>query len=261
MLFHTLNKDHGPLLSASWRILLLAFFLAFAVSFTAGIILITLFGISPEAIYQLSSKRISHVIPLLETGVKAGIDPGLLIFLWNALGALATISFIHTATLFDPRKISLFPRGVRKMFRGRTRMKIFCFLPGCRPIADESLRRLYVWLMVPLLGMILLGVETGFSVATTTFLFDSVARAFLSLLPHGIIEIPAFALAGAVSFSAHLVMRQSIPESGTDEVFARLEAYRNQLPIMVIGGTVLLGLMAAGLIEARVTGTLMALLT
>lgn len=147
------------------------------------------------------------------------------------------------------------------MFRGRTRMKIFCFLPGCRPIADESLRRLYVWLMVPLLGMILLGVETGFSVATTTFLFDSVALAFLSLLPHGIIEIPAFALAGAVSFSAHLVMRQAIPESGTDEVFARLEAYRNQLPIMVIGGTVLLGLMAAGLIEARVTGKLMALLT
>jgi hypothetical protein len=30
---------------------------------------------------------------------------------------------------------------------------------------------------------------------------------------------------------------------------------------MVIGGTVLLGLMSAGLIEARVTGKLMALLT
>jgi len=260
LLYGKLKKEQSLLLSASWKTLLFAFLLSFGISFISGILLINVFGISPEAIYQVSSKRISSVFPLIETGVKAGIDPGLLIFLWNALGALATISFIYTAAFFDPRKISLFPRGLRKMFCGRTRMKIFCFLPGCRAIADESLRRLYVWLMIPLLGMILLGAEAGFSVSTSTFLFDSAALAFFSLLPHGIIEIPFFALAGAVSLSAHLVVQREIPDSGTSEIFTRIEAYRNELPLTVISFTVLLGLLAAALIEARLTGRIMDLL-
>ncbi|MCL7488614.1 MAG: stage II sporulation protein M [Desulfobulbaceae bacterium] len=249
------------LLYAAWKALLFAFLLTFAISFAAGIILITIIDISPEAIYQISSKRISYIFPVIESGVKAGIDPGLLIFLWNSLGALATISFIYTATFFDPHKISRFPRGLRKIFCGRTRMKIFCFLPGCQPIAEESLRRLYVWLMVPLLGMILLGVETGFSVSTSTFLFDSAPLAFISLLPHGIIEIPAIALAGAVSFSAHLLMQEETPETMTDEMFGRIEAHKKELPIMLIGFSVLLSLFSAGLIEAHVTGRIMALLS
>lgn len=261
MLPRTLKKEQSLLLYASWKRLLLAFLFAFAVSFIAAIILIKIFGIRPESVYHISSKRISYVIPLIETGVKAGIDPGLLIFIWNALGALAIISFIFTAALFDPRKITLFPQSLRKMFCGRTRMKLFCFLPGCRPIAEESLRRLYVWLMVPMLGMILLGVEIGFSVSTAIFLFDSVAVAFLSVLPHGIIEIPAFALAGAVSFSAHLLMQQEIAQSRTDEIFATIGTYRKQLPITAIAFTVILCLLSAGLIEGRVTGEIMDLLT
>jgi hypothetical protein len=255
-----LNEEHAPLLSAAWKKLLLAFLFAFAISITIGIMLIKIIGISPEAIYQISSKRISHVLPLLESGAKAGIDPGLLIFLWNGLGALATISFIYTAAFFDPLKLTVFPRGLRKMFSGRGRMKMFCFLPGCRDIEEEPLRRVYVWLMVPLLGMILLGVEIGFSLSTSIFLFDSAALAFISLMPHGIIEIPALAMAGAVSFSAHQLMRREISANRVDCVFAEIDAYKRKLPVAVIAFTVLLCLLSAALIEARVTGMIMDLL-
>jgi uncharacterized membrane protein SpoIIM required for sporulation len=179
------------------------------------------------------------------------------LFLWNCAGALATISFIYSAALFNPLKAAQQPRALRKVFCNQTPMKLLCFLPGCLKIKTESLRRLYVWLMIPLIGMILLGAETGLSASTAKLIFGSFQAGILSLAPHGIIEIPAFALAGAVAYSAHLLIKPQAPAGRIDRAFAELEAHRNALPIQRIVLFVIGGLLIAAMVEAHLTPMLM----
>ncbi len=231
----------------------MAYVLAFAISFIAGTLLVKIGHIKPESIYEISTKRLSYALPVFDMGSRHGIDIGILLFIWNSIGALITLSFIYTAALFDPHHIRLCPQGVRKIFCGKTRMKIFCYLPGCAKIEEESLRRLYVWVMVPLLGIILLGIESGLSVSTATYIFGSFFSAIIALLPHGLIEIPTLALAGAVTYSAHLLIKEQARNNVTRAVFQQIEKHRNAMPIMKIALSVIGCLFLAGWIEAHVT--------
>ena len=115
------------------------------------------------------------------------------------------------------------------------------------------MRRLYVWLMVPLLGMILLGTESGLSASTARVIFGSLQAAILSLAPHGIIEIPTFALAGAVAYSAHLRIRSLARGNQIDRVFGEIELHKRGLPIKKIVLCVIGGLLIAAMIEAHLT--------
>lgn len=247
------KKNNKSLFFNAWVRLIFAYLVSFAFSFMAGFFLITILRIAPETIFELSTKRISVAFPVIETGTKMGIDEGILLFAWNTLGALATISFLYTAPLFNPRNIALFPQSLRKVFCGRKRMKILCFLPGCMQIEEEALRRLYVWLMVPWLGMILLGIESGLTASTSSYLFGSYFIGLISLVPHGIIEIPAIALAGAVTFSAHLLIKIKVRENMTDEIFIKLASYKDEVPLQKIILTVIFCLFIAGLVEGHIT--------
>ncbi|MCF8056836.1 MAG: stage II sporulation protein M [Desulfocapsa sp.] len=241
----------------AWLRLLRAYFVSFAFSFTAGIILITVLGIAPETILEISTKRVSYVFPILEAGASYGIDEGIFLFVWNTLGACITISFLYTAPLFNPQNISNFPQNMRKIFCGRKRMKLLCFLPGCLPIEEESLRRLYVWLMIPWLGMILLGMESGLTVATASSMFESYLIGFISLIPHGIIEIPTIAFAGAITFSAHLLVKEKVGKVGIGELFKAIENYTNSVPLQKYILIIIVCLFIAGLVEAHITNTML----
>ena len=247
------NKKYDSIFLNAWLRLIFAFFISFALSFFVGIFFIQILKISPEAIFQFSTKRVSYVFPILETGVELGLDRGIMLFIWNTLGALATISFLYTAPLFNPDNISLFPKSIRKAFCGRKRMKLLCFLPGCQKIDAESLRRLYVWLMIPWLGMILLGLESGMTVSTSSYLFGSYLVGFVSLIPHGIIEIPTIAYAGAVTFTAHILVKEKTKRSITARVFDDLNSYTSEVPLLKIIVIVILFLLLAGLVEGHVT--------
>ena len=190
------------LVFTAWKKLLLAYAISLLSSFAAGSLLVYGVGISADTVFQLSTKRISYAMPVIDAGIQAGIDDGLLIFFWNALGALVTISFIYTSALLNPAAQHRPPRAIRKLFCGQSRMRLLCFLPGCSPIESESIRRLYVWLMVPILSLILLGIESGLSLAAAKPIFGSYWAGVLGMLPHGIVEIPTFSLAGAVTYSA-----------------------------------------------------------
>ncbi|WP_372682176.1 stage II sporulation protein M [Desulfosarcina sp.] len=241
------------LLFKAWKRLVGAYVLSLAVGFLAGVLLVKVGNIQPERIFQLSTERLSYVLPVLDMGSRHGIDKGILLFFWNTIGALITMSFIYTAALFDPVHIGLPPRVVRKIFCGKTRMKILCYLPGCAKIEAESLRRLSVWVMVPLLSMILLGIESGLSVSTAAFIFGSFYSSFIALLPHGLIEIPTLSLAGAVTYSAHLMVNKQGPINTTRTVFQQMDVHRNAMPIMRIVLLVIGGLFLAGWVEAHVT--------
>ncbi len=249
-MFTVKNKS---LFVSAWKRLIFAYLISFALSFITGIFFISILKVAPETIFEASTKRLSYVFPIFETGAKMGIDIGILLFCWNTLAALFTTSFLYTASLFNPHNITLFPQALRKAFCGRKRMKLLCFLPGCLRIEEEALRRVYVWLMVPWLGMILLGVESGMTVSTSSHIFGSYLAGFLSLIPHGIIEIPTIAFAGAVAFSAHLLIKERAVKERPDIIFEDIEKFRDEVPFKIIIPIVMLFLFIAGLIEAHVT--------
>jgi uncharacterized membrane protein SpoIIM required for sporulation len=250
-------KTKRSLLYVAWKRLIMAYLLSFAMGLFAGMLLVKIGHIKPESIFEMSTKRLSYALPVLDMGSRHGIDRGILLFVWNSTGALITLSFIYTAALFNPHHMGLSPQGVRKVFCGKKRMKLFCYLPGCAKIEAESLRRLYVWVMVPLLGIILLGIESGLSVSTATYIFGSFISAIIALLPHGLIEIPTLALAGAVTYSAHLLIKERVRSNMTSVVFQQIEKHRNAMPIMKIASLVIGGLFLAGWVEAHVTQQIM----
>ena len=248
-----IHREQKRLLYKAWMRLMMAFTVTFAISLLAGVLLINLLSVDPEKIFEISTKRISIASSLLDKGISLGIDKGILIFAWNSLSSLVIISFVYTAALLNPHEISMFPRGIRKILCGEKRMKALCNLPGCLRIEEESIRRLYVWLMIPLLGIILLGAECGFIVSTAAYISGSYLIGLVSLLPHGIIEIPAITLAGAVAFSAHILMTEDAHAEMTGAIFDKVGIYRNGLPIRRIALSVIFCLLLAGLIEAHFT--------
>jgi len=234
--------------------LIIAFAVSFAISLLAGVLLINLLNVDPEKIFEISTKRISIASSLLDKGLSLGIDKGILIFAWNSLSSLVIISFVYTAALLNPHEVSMFPRGIRKILCGEKRMKALCYLPGCLRIEEESIRRLYVWLMIPLLGIILLGAECGFIVSTAAYISGSYFIGLVAFLPHGIIEIPAITLAGAVAFSAHISMKEDAHREMPGNLFEKVSIYRKGMPIRRIALSVIFCLLLAGLIEAHLTG-------
>jgi uncharacterized membrane protein SpoIIM required for sporulation len=252
-----IKRENENFLYPAWIKLITAYFVSFFISFFAGLALISWLRIAPEKLLALSTKRLAVVGAVIESGLQLGIDSGILLFVWNLSGALATLSFIYTASLIDPRHIDRFPRLLRKSLCGHKPMKALCYLPGCAKMNEEPLRRLYVWLMVPLLGIILLGTECGIIVSAVITMSGSVAAGFVSLLPHGIIEIPAFALAGAVPFSAHVLVKKIAGNTAAESVFNQVQVQRRQLPIKTIMWVVAICLFIAGLIEAHITPVLL----
>jgi uncharacterized membrane protein SpoIIM required for sporulation len=246
-------KSDQCVLFAAWKKLVMAYVLSMAIAFVAGTLLMKVGNIQPEQLFEAATKRLSYAVPIFDLGVQTGIDLGILLFAWNLGGALMTLALLYTAALFDPKRIGLPPRLVRAIFCGRRRMKLLCHLPGCAKIEAEPLRRLFVWLMIPLLGIILLGIESGLQISTTACLFGSLSAAILTLLPHGLIEIPTFALAGAVTYSAHLLIKVQARNRRPGFVFRHIERYRDGVPLAKIVLLVITGLLVAGWIEAHVT--------
>lgn len=242
-----------PFLIVAWVRLLRIYLIAFGCSFLAGLLLINYFGILPETIFTASSTRLSYVIPIFDAGVNAGIDQGIIIFLWNSSGALITLSFLYFSGLFNPKDQINFPKLLRNIFCGKHRMKLLCFLPGCKRVEEESVRRLYVWLMIPLLSMLILGVESGLIVATGKDFFGSYFASIMALLPHGIIEIPAVSLAGAVTFSGHLLVKKEMQLVEVSQLFDVLKEHRKVIPVVKICALVVGGLAIAGALEAHFT--------
>jgi hypothetical protein len=250
-------KTNRSLFFCAWKKLILAYIMSFIISLVVGTLLVKFVHIRPEKLFELSSKRLSYAFPVFDLGAQHGIDMGVLLFVWNALGALITLSFIYAAALFNPDRIGSPPQALRTIFCGTSRMKLLCYLPGCAKIEAEPLRRLYVWLMVPLLGIMLLGIESGLQVSTATYLFGSFFSTIVSLLPHGVIEIPTLALAGAVPYSGNLLVNEQARSNGSRTVFQEIEKHKTRLPIMKIAVLVITGLLLAGLIEAHVTPLIM----
>ena len=103
-----LTKNNKSLLRRAWLRLIAAYLSAVSLSFVVGVFLTQIMGVTPETLFEFSTKRVSYAFPVFQAGVELGVDLGIILFLWNSLAALVTISFLYTAPLFNPQKIELF---------------------------------------------------------------------------------------------------------------------------------------------------------
>lgn len=241
------------ILLTGWKQLLKMYLAALSSGIALGFFLIKLLHVPPELVFQLSSGRVSHVVTVFDAGMRLGIDQGVLIFTWNVLAALVSMGFFFCFHLFDPLKYQNPPRFLRKIIRGQKPMTLLCYLPGCRTIDSENIRRLYVWLMIPLLGVLMLGLESGMLMTVGSDSLKDLFFSFLTFLPHGIIEIPAFTLAGAVTYAGHLLVKEEVRKLGEGEIFLRLNRYQQSLQPLLIASVVTVMLFGAAMIEAHVT--------
>ncbi len=244
----------------AWKRLVVTYLLTAGGCFFIGRALLESGIISAESLFELSTKRISSVAAFFSVGGERGIDPGIIIFFWNLGGAYLSISLLFFALLFNPEKKGDSPRWLRAVFCGNHRMKMLCYLPGCRNYSEESLRRLYVWLMIPFLGMMLLGVESGFMLATSGEGLVPFLRSIFHFIPHGLIEIPAFAMAGAVTYSGHLLLKKTMADSDERAVFLAVKEYVSSFPLMSLCFSIAVLLFFAAMIEAHLTHKIVALI-
>lgn len=250
-------KPIPPLFYTAWKKLIAAYLVTTMAGFGVGTLLVESGLVRPEILFGASTQRIASVVPLFEAGARAGIDLGVLLFVWNLLAALAALSFVYTAGLFNPDQMQTPPRRIRAIFCGTRKMKLLCYLPGCPAIGEESLRRVFVWTLIPLLGLLLLGIESGLQIAVITMRSGSFLAAVAAFLPHGVVEIPAFALAGAVSYAGHLMIQKSVLSDPPAMVFEQLDTYRRKFPASRIIVAAVAGLLLSGAIEAHITPVLM----
>ena len=90
-------KTNPTLLYIAWKKLIVAYGLSLVIGLVAGTLLVKIGHIQPERIFEVSTKRLSYALPVFDAGARHGIDMGVLLFVWNSLGALITLSFIYTA--------------------------------------------------------------------------------------------------------------------------------------------------------------------
>ena len=249
---------HQKILFRAWMQLVAAYLISLGLSWLTGWLLIHIIKIQPQILFELSTKRISYTLPLLEAGSEKGFDESIILLVWNSLACLATLSFIYTASWFDPDHSDHFPHFIRKRFCSKRKMKLLCYLPGCSRIEAEPLRRLYLWLNVPFYGIVLLGVENGLSISTAPAILGSYGKGLIALLPHGIIEIPTICLAGAVVYAAFLHIKTNMQTDLTADTFNAVANYRKTLPLQKIAAGVIIALLIAGIIEAHLTLKIMA---
>ena len=50
--------------------------LGLAASLLAGLAMVNLFQVAPEAIFEVSTKRVAYVLPIIGKGVDAGVSSG-----------------------------------------------------------------------------------------------------------------------------------------------------------------------------------------
>jgi uncharacterized membrane protein SpoIIM required for sporulation len=89
----------------------------------------------------------------------------------------------------------------------------------------------------------------------------SYGKGLIALLPHGIIEIPAICLAGAVVYAAHLHIKANLKTDSTADAFYAVEKYRRRIALKKIVALLLAALLLASIIETHVTLKIMAKLT
>ena len=216
--------------------------------------------INPESALKAASVGVRNVsLPLVHAGAERGIDPSIVIFGVNSVAAAVMAMLLFAAPLIDPNVKSGFPRLVRGLLTkedpiDRAMFRLLRAAPSFRAVGVKELRPLYVWLrLIPPCVMVALGFEIGTIWAAAAEILQSFRVSTATLMPHGLFEIPALALAGALPYGAYRAVRGDMEAGRSAEVFAAIRrAIRSRAVWGRVAGVVVL-LIVAAWVEIHVT--------
>ncbi len=187
-----------------------------------------------------------------------GVDPALVVFLINATATLVLASFIWSVRLYAPSRPGGFSAWLRRQAAHDPISGILRRWRAWREISDTAARPIYTSLLVaPATGAVTLGLLIGALFAAVAGIIGpgprSLAVALGFLAPHGLVEVGAIILGTAIPISAYLDVKPLLASGETTAAFERVRvlgaARQTKLAIVVA----LLGLVAAALIETRLT--------
>ncbi|MEZ4577430.1 MAG: hypothetical protein R2861_04265 [Desulfobacterales bacterium] len=78
------HNETKNLVFQAWGKLIRAYLVSFAASLAAGYVLIEWIALNPQKIFDLTTKRLVAAGAIFEKGLAFGIDPALLLFVWNS---------------------------------------------------------------------------------------------------------------------------------------------------------------------------------
>jgi|GEM_PF-3912477 len=212
-------------------------------------------GIRPDRIFAFSTAGIHYVArPIMDTGATLGVNPALVLMGLNLVATAALASPLWYTPLFDPRRMHLFPSGLRRVIIHDPTLVAFRPFPGFRAIPDPELRPIFAWLyFLPLFPVGVLGTIIGMATASACIVFRSIPLVAGYLLPHGMLEIPAILLGGALPVGAYFAVHNTLRQGRTDVVFSILAERRKFLSVCRILTLIVLLLGTAAAIEAYFT--------
>ncbi|MFC1789070.1 stage II sporulation protein M [Thermodesulfobacteriota bacterium] len=127
-------------------------------------------------------------------------------------------------------------------------------ITGFRHFQNRSLIVLTLWLhLTPLFAVALLGIELGAVTAAAQILWGSFLLFAATIIPHGLLELPAICLAAALPFGTYRFVRDTAQKGAVEDVFRDVRVViRSQQTRRKLGYITCL-LLAAGIVESRLT--------
>ncbi len=218
-----------------WRYLMARLLLSAVLSYVLILWLTEIGVLSPARTPETTTAGIRYVgRPLLEYGMRLGIDEALIIFLSNSLVAMLIVSALSLTAHGVPGKLSArFPFFVKATWK-RPHADVLRLLPGCRDISDPRLRLTYFCLFVtPMLSMIFFGVMIGSVLASGQYVFGSLVAVLALIVPHGVFEVPMIVLAAAIPFSGYLLVQKGVASGRPNGVIREINRFKSSFQLQV----------------------------
>ena len=244
----------------AWRQLLLVILIAGGLAYIVVLVLVSLEVVAADTVFRVASGGVRHIsFPIVKTGRAYGAPLAIMIFAINFLISMVFVSLLFISPLLDPNAKEEFPSLIRRIlikpkFIDKYVFRFLGSVKAFRHLQNRSLIVLTMWLyLTPLVAVIFLGVELGMAAAGAQMLWRSFLLFAASVMPHGLLELPAVCLAAALPFGTYCFVRDAIRKGAVGDVFrdVRFVIRSRQTRRKLVYITCLL--LSAGIVESRLT--------
>ena len=252
-----------PFITKAWKWLLSHLVIAAALSYV-GVLLLGLLGPGvPKVLFNGLTMGIRHVgTPLVQSGMRIGIDQGVMIFFCNLVAALLIVALVYWVRLLNPDCSGRPWHGLRHRLQRDRSANLLQKIPPFADIASPQLRLTsFLLLGAPLIAALTLGVLAGALLGTAHLLSASPLIALAYILPHGLPELAALLLACSIPVSIWMQIRLAEGQNSGPTVFGFIERAIASPQFQQDLKMIINLLLIAGLTEAHLTGRIVALVT
>ncbi len=239
----------------------------FTLGAALGYLLLAVAHLDPSRLLDVSTTGVRNIaLPAIAQASARGIDPAFVIFTVNSVATLVLVSFLFSVRIYDPTRPGRFSAWWRRQAENDPLTGLLRRYRDWREIADPAARPIFTSLLVvPVAGATALGLMLGTIFAALWALtgpgLHSGAIALVYILPHGLLEVGAILLGAAAPVSVYLESKSVLRSDESHAVFTRVREIGGSRRIKILVVVALMGLAVAAIIETRLTGLVVDVVT